>query len=185
MRFYAACLASYNAGVLHGAWIDASDDVAEMQLEVNAMLRASPFPNVTVTHPVTGAAVASAEEWAIHDSEGLGNIAEYAGLAAIAERVKLAEVADDIGIPLSVVLEVKDDNVSNDVESFIRENYQGQYDSWTDFAEKFTDETDGLSGVPEHLRSYIDFERMGNDWRISGDYHHVEQDGSLFVFWNH
>lgn len=27
MRFYAACLASYNNGVLHGRWIDASSDV--------------------------------------------------------------------------------------------------------------------------------------------------------------
>jgi antirestriction protein len=185
MRFYAACLASYNAGVLHGAWIEASDDVAEMQLEVNAMLRASRFPNVTVKHPVTGESVPSAEEWAIHDSEDLGKVSEYAGLEAIAERVKLAAVADDIGIPLSVVLEVKDDNVSNDVESFIRDNYRGQYDSWSDFAEKFTDETDGLSGVPDHLKAYIDFERMGSDWRISGDFHYVERDGSLFVFWSH
>lgn len=185
MRIYVACLASYNNGVLHGAWIDASNDVDAMQDEINAMLRASRFPNVTVEHPDTGETVPSAEEWAIHDSEGLGDISEHCGLAAIAERVKLAEVAEESGIPFEVVLEVADDNVTNDVESFVRENYRGQYDSWADFAEQFTEETDGLSGVPDHLKAYIDFERMGRDWRISGDFHYVERDGSLFVFWNH
>ena len=47
-RFYAACLASYNNGVLHGAWIDASPDVDDMQPEVDAMLQASKFPSVLV-----------------------------------------------------------------------------------------------------------------------------------------
>ncbi|WP_079211899.1 antirestriction protein ArdA [Brucella pituitosa] len=45
-RIYAACLASYNNGVLHGRWIEASSDVDEMQDEINAMLRESKFPNV-------------------------------------------------------------------------------------------------------------------------------------------
>ncbi|MEJ5084957.1 antirestriction protein ArdA [Brucella pseudogrignonensis] len=47
-RIYAACLASYNNGVLHGRWIEASSDVDEMQDEINAMLRESKFPNVMV-----------------------------------------------------------------------------------------------------------------------------------------
>src|SRR6266849_3316457 len=51
LRFYAACLASYNAGRLHGAWIDASTDVDEMQAAINKMLRASPYPNVEVACP--------------------------------------------------------------------------------------------------------------------------------------
>lgn len=45
-RIYIACLASYNAGRLHGKWIDATADVDAMQAEVRAMLRASPCPNV-------------------------------------------------------------------------------------------------------------------------------------------
>lgn len=40
-RFYAACLASYNAGILHGAWIDATRDEDEMSEQVQAMLEAS------------------------------------------------------------------------------------------------------------------------------------------------
>lgn len=46
LRIYVACLASYNAGKLHGRWINASTDVAEMQEEVAGMLRDSPCPNI-------------------------------------------------------------------------------------------------------------------------------------------
>ena len=51
---YVACLSSYNAGHLHGVWIDI-DDIDEMRSQIGDMLKASP--------------VAGAEEWAIHDSE--------------------------------------------------------------------------------------------------------------------
>jgi antirestriction protein len=49
-KIYIACLASYNNGVLHGKWIEASTDVDAMQSEVNAVLRSSKFPNVEVEH---------------------------------------------------------------------------------------------------------------------------------------
>lgn len=50
MRMYAACLASYNNGCLHGEWFDLEDysDKEEL-LEAIAekVLRTSPYPNVT------------------------------------------------------------------------------------------------------------------------------------------
>lgn len=46
-RIYVACLASYNAGRLHGAWVDADQDPDDIEREVWAMLRKSPEPNVT------------------------------------------------------------------------------------------------------------------------------------------
>jgi len=55
-RIYVACLASYNNGVLHGAWIDAVQDADALQAEVATMLRASPYPNVTVDCPNCGCA---------------------------------------------------------------------------------------------------------------------------------
>ncbi len=44
-RIYVACLASYNAGILHGEWIDASDDPEEMQASIDAMLSRSRQPD--------------------------------------------------------------------------------------------------------------------------------------------
>src|SRR5436189_4774564 len=57
-RIYAATLSDYNAGRLHGAWIDADQDPEELQAEIDAMLAKSAEP--------------VAEEWAIHDYEGFG-----------------------------------------------------------------------------------------------------------------
>ena len=45
-RICIQCLAAYNDGILHFAWIDASSDAAEMQAEVDKLLRTSPRPNV-------------------------------------------------------------------------------------------------------------------------------------------
>ena len=54
-RIYVACLAAYNNGQLHGAWIDADQSADAIHEEIRAMLASSPTPG--------------AEEWAIHDYE--------------------------------------------------------------------------------------------------------------------
>jgi antirestriction protein len=79
-RIYVACLASYNSGILHGQWIEATSDRDEMQAAIDAILRASPCPNVTVTHPETGEEVPSAEEWAIHDYDSFPTLASIRAL---------------------------------------------------------------------------------------------------------
>ena len=58
-RIYVACLAAYNNGELHGAWIDADQDADAIREEIAVILTTSPEPN--------------AEEWAIHDYEGFGD----------------------------------------------------------------------------------------------------------------
>lgn len=60
--------------------------------------------------------------------------------------------------------------------SDVEDAYIGQYDSWTDFAEQYADETGMLSEVPENLRWYFDFEKFGHD--LSFD--HFESDGYYF-----
>ena len=42
-RIYVACLAAYNNGYLHGAWIDADQDTDEIRAEVAAMLLSCPL----------------------------------------------------------------------------------------------------------------------------------------------
>ncbi|MEJ7743092.1 MAG: antirestriction protein ArdA [Nocardioidaceae bacterium] len=56
-RIYVADLAAYTHGRLHGVWLDATRDVAELWNEVQAMLARSPVSE-------------DAEEIAIHDHEG-------------------------------------------------------------------------------------------------------------------
>ena len=72
-RIYVACLASYNAGILHGEWIEVTEFADDLKARVQAMLDRSLEPYV--------------EEWAIHDYEGFDRLSEYESLDAIAERV--------------------------------------------------------------------------------------------------
>ena len=187
-RFYAACLASYNAGTLHGAWIDATTDVDAMQDDINAMLRASPHPNVMVEDPATGAEVPSAEEYAIHDYDGLpSSLGEHPGLEYIAAYVELLETAEDRDIPEDVAAELVDGRSVGDIErakDTIEDDYQGAFDSLADWAENLEDETGSLSEVPERLQPYIDFAAIGRDAELGGDIRAIRSGGSLYVFWN-
>lgn len=203
-RIYVACLASYNAGRLYGKWIDASTDTEDMQAEIAEMLRGSPYPNVMVQCPHCEGEgtpddsacpvchgkgeVPSAEEWAIHDYEGLGpNLGEYAGLEEVARRVEIAEAAEDAGIPVAVLIEAMNDSGADDAEDFISDQYRGTFDSWADMAEELEAETGGLDEVPERFRAYIDFDRIGRDFELSGDFsaYRDGDHGDLFFFWNH
>ncbi|HDZ74088.1 MAG TPA: antirestriction protein ArdA [Aurantimonas coralicida] len=221
MRIYAACLASYNNGVLHGRWIDASEDQSAMYREINEMLAASRFPNVfrqkfkcedcdktaTVTLPYgggpveyecpecvdymtkDGAAFRSAEEWAIHDHEGLGDLGEYAGLDEVAKRVMIVNAAETVGIPIAVALEYLEDvgkiadiTDESEAESALQDDYAGEHESWTAYAESFIADCGTLSDVPDELARYFDFEAYGRDLRLSGEFNHVEKDGSLYLW---
>lgn len=188
-RFYAACLASYNAGTLHGAWVDASTDVDAMQEEINAMLRASPHPNVMVEDPATGEEVPSAEEYAVHDYDGLpSSLGEFPGLEVIAAYAELLEAAEDRDIPEDVVAELVEGSDLAGIErakDTIEDEYQGAFDSLADWAEDFEDSTGGMHDVPERLQGYIDFAAIGRDAELGGDIRAIRgDDGRLYVFWN-
>ncbi len=217
-RIYVACLASYNNGILYGKWIDASTDIDEMQAELNDMLRGSPEPNVmraeyenengdkhissgsngefkpsyvsenNETWTMIGKPFPSAEEYAIHDYEGLGpNLGEYASLEEVAKRVAIAEVAEDRDIPIGVLIEAMSDSGEDDAESFVDDKYRGKFDTWADYAEEFCNDVYDMKEVPEWLQSHIDWQSVGRDFEISGDMsaYRDGEFGSLYFFWNH
>ena len=204
----AACLASYNAGFLHGRWIEATTDVDEMAAAIRAMLKTSPCPNVMrsdyesddgdqitrdgeadeitvdgLTYRRTGAPYASAEEYAFHDHEGLGDLGEYESLAGVARRVEIIEAADSAGIPSAVLIAAMDDlnHDDDDAETFIADRYRGHYDTWAKFAEELTEETHDMDALPDWARFHIDWESMARDFQCSGEF--SEYDGHFF--WAH
>ena len=71
MKIYVACLESYNNGILHGKWVDATKEVDEIESEITTMLKES--------------SILEAEEWAIHDYDGFGDLhlGEYPSLSSI------------------------------------------------------------------------------------------------------
>lgn len=147
IRIYVACLASYNNGILHGAWINACQDSEEIMEEAQAMLAAS--------------SIEDAEEWAIHDYEGFEGISlsEYAGFERVAEFASFIEEHGELGAKVY-------EHFSNldDAQTALDDHYCGRYDSAADFAKETTTET---TEIPERLAFYIDYEKMAADMEIN------------------
>ena len=195
MRIYAACLASYNNGCLHGEWFDLEDysDKGEL-LEAIAekVLRTSPYPNVTVTCTCCEGAgctqcnglgeVPSAEEWAAHDwdGEGLSGFGEYPDLAKVLEHVRL--VSEHGEAWLAYVEHVGEHYAT---EEGFEDARLGECESPEDWAEEFLTDTGALESIPENLRYYFDFKAYARDAEMRGDVSFVLLNGTTYVFSNH
>ena len=158
-KIYVACLAAYNAGTLHGAWIDVTDEDT-MSQEIELMLAASPE--------------VGAEECAIHDFEAPFPISEHDSLSAI---IDMATAYEDHGDAFLAALELSSD-VASAVE-MVEDQFIGAYERWADMAYVYVHE--GLFGrVEENLAHYLDYDRLGRDLRF--DHHYEEINGRLYVF---
>lgn len=164
-RIYVACLAAYNSGQLHGAWIDVEDDADAVRAQIYSML---------VNSPVRGA-----EEYAIHDYEDFGEvtISEYAGIDRLVEMASFLRERGNLG---AAVLEY----LSGDVEaarSALDDQYHGVFASLADCFEELTQET---TQIPDNLRNYIDWEAVGRDAELNGDVFTVKTGhDEVHVFW--
>ena len=164
-RIYVACLSAYNAGTLHGAWIDANQDFEGIQEEIQQMLKDSPEP--------------VAEEWAIHDHEGFGSLrlSEYEDLQTVAEVAKAIEEHGDAFSEYAA-------NVGTEyaLEHF-QDAYRGEWESAAAYVEELTRE---CQEIPDFLDCYIDWESMARDWQLNGDIWVCEvAHDRVFIFDNH
>lgn len=172
MRIYVASLADYNAGRLHGVWIDVEGKTGdEIYEEVKAMLLSSPTP--------------LAEEYAIHDYEGFMGIrlSEYEGLdtiATIAEGISeygeaYAAYASDVGHPANLQdFEDSFYEAVDDLAEFAYEMFDAQY-GIDALDEKFP-----LAGYVGSLSCYVDWEQMGKD--LATGFSSVERNGTIYLF---
>jgi antirestriction protein len=140
-RIYVACLAAYNSGWLHGAWIEVEDDADAVGPR---------------SRDAEGLAGGGAEEFAIHDHEGFGGveIAEYArDRRVVADRRVPARRAGGLG-PWCWSRSAE---ISRRRRSALDEQYRGVFSSLADCFQELTEET---TVIPESLRLYIDWEAM-------------------------
>ena len=149
-RIYVACLAAYNNGYLHGAWIDADQDADAIREEIAAMLARSP--------------VEGAEEYAIHDYEGFEgvSISEYAGIDTVAQMGAFITEHGALGAGL---LEQFGGDMDQ-AETALQDCYHGQFACLADYMEELT--TESIT-IPEVLRYYIDWNAMARDAEMGGD----------------
>ena len=158
------CLAAYNNGQMHGAWIDADQSADAIHDEIRAMLASSP--------------ISGAEEWAIHDYEDFGGIhlSEYEGIDRVAE---IAALLVEYGEPFGAWADYYGDAVS--AEEF-RDAYRGEYESEEAYAEGFIADVGMLDSIPENLRYYVDYGRFARDLFMF-DMHSVRSGhGTVYVF---
>ncbi len=164
LRIYVACLAAYNNGYLHGAWIDADQDADQIRDQIAAMLARSP--------------VTEAEEYAIHDYEGFEgvSISEYAGIDSVA---RMAAVIAEHGALGAGLLEQFSGDIDQ-AETALQDCYHGQFASLADYMEELTTES---VTIPEALRYYVDWAAMARDAEMGGDLFTIETThGEVHVF---
>lgn len=163
-RIYVACLAAYNAGRLHGRWIDADQPVEGIYDDVQAMLAASPEP--------------AAEEWAIHDYEGFGalRLSEWESFERVSSiGVGIAAYGDAFAAWLSYDSSLD----ASDIAAF-EDAYQGEHDSLRGYVEDYA-ATAGLYDAAEKAGSSyvtVDIDALTRDldiemYTVPSDHHTV------------
>jgi antirestriction protein len=159
-RVYAACLASYNNGILHGEWLDATDpDV--LREEIAEMLSAGPADN--------------AEEWAFHDYDGFGNytVSEYED---IDELTRIGACIEEHGEAFAAYADI----VFKATEEQFEDAYCGDWDSEEAYAENYMDD---CYDIPDYLVDYIDYAAFARDMFMDG-YFSVRGGAGVYVFRN-
>lgn len=169
-RIYVASLSDYNAGRLHGAWLDAAVDTADLEREVETMLRRSATPR--------------AEEWAIHDYEGFGRVrlSEYEPLDRI---TRLAKGIAEHGEAFAAWAAINDGDAER-LERF-EEAYRGEWPSLEDYAEEVLDDlgaTHLTEPLPEWLQPYVTINVAGfaHDLELAGDVHASPAEHGVYIF---
>jgi len=164
MQIYIACLASYNNGTPHGKWIDATSDVDEMQEDVNALLREVP----------------SAEEFAIHDFDGIPNLGEYCGLRAVADYVEFVEAHDSF--EADEIKAVMDDCCGDLAlaKERLEDGYCGTFARFRDFADGYAEDCIFPDVDNEMAQRYFDYESFARDLEM--DMHTIDTPVGVMVF---
>lgn len=170
-RIYVASLSDYNSGVLHGAWIDAAQDVDTIREEIAAMLRESKHPNT-----IDDEGRQTAEEWAIHDYEGFGTwkLSEHESLDALSVYASaVAELDEDDAEAFGAWYGNESRAAYDDAESLLedfREVYRGKFDSLADYAEQLAEDTGSIpKDLPDFIRHNIDWDGVAHDMQCNGD----------------
>lgn len=151
-------LADYNAGLLNGQWYNL-DDYTEDELRA------------AVKELTNG----GNDEYFIADYESDYGIEvdEYDGIMSIYQQYNIInDVVDKYGDEADDIIEAYTTMISDDLRDIDRHEFIIYYncDSMAEVAERFLEETGGLSEIPDHLRNYFDFEQYGRDMSFEGCY---------------
>jgi antirestriction protein len=175
-RVWVGVLADYNAGRLHGTWMDATLEPDKLHKAVQFMLR--------------GSETRDAEEWAIFDHDEFGGyeIEQYTSFTTVSRIANgVARHGPTFAEWVSIVGEQSEELLTD--EAF-QDHYLGEWDSTEDYVEYVLQETDfyrsldeALERVPEDLRRHVkvDLEGIAEEWE-QGLYVVERAEGGVWVF---
>jgi antirestriction protein len=165
-----ASLSDYNAGRLHGRWIDATQDREAIFDEIQAMLAESPE--------------AIAEEFAIHDFDDFGGIrlGEWEDVDHVCE---LAAALVAHGLAFAAWYASADVEAATSLAEQFQEAYCGEFDSLADYAEELATEIGDVTGSQLAMWPFtcIDWERAGRELEFAGDIWRADASlGRVWIF---
>lgn len=170
-HIYVASLADYNAGRLHGTWIDATQDTEAIHAAIAEMLARSPEP--------------IAEEWAIHDYNGFFglSLSEHESIDRLS-RVARGIEAHGAAFASWLSACAPDEDTIDGFE----DAYHGTFDSREEYVEELVDDLGYQKlndAFPGQLGAYVRFDgdALVHDAELSGDITIVDNpDGTISVF---
>ena len=168
-KVWIGCLAAYNAGCLHGEWVDATD-ADELEEAKDRILASSPEP--------------MAEEWFIADTDGFGHglVGEYSPFEEVAKIGAAIEEHDGAFLAYAEVC----DDVDTAIDTF-EEAYRGQWDSEQAYIYQYVDDICLFDGIPDDhpAVTYFDWEYYTREQFRHGDLTAVRSgapDYGVYVF---
>jgi antirestriction protein len=152
MQVYVANLGKYNEGELVGDWFTPPIDYEDMSERIGLN--------------------EEYEEYAIHDYELPFEISEY---TPISEINRLCEMIEEIeGTPIYDELSEIQGMWFNSLEELLDHTDDiicyTDCDSMEDVAAYYIEETGALGEVPANLQNYIDYQALGRDMEIEGNF---------------
>jgi antirestriction protein len=141
-QIWVASLADYNNGTLHGVWLNAARDEAELQADIATMLAAS---------PLTATTGELAEEWAIFDYDGFAplRIDEHESLSWIS---RVAKGITEHGPAFAAYADVVEEEALLDGFDVA---YLGHYDSVHAYVEQLVNDLGYDRILDEHLPATV------------------------------
>ncbi|GAB2646825.1 antirestriction protein ArdA [Kribbella swartbergensis] len=174
-RIYVRSLVDYTEGHDIGGWIDASQDLEDLQADIHRILAQSLHPHWTGE---------PAEEWAIHDQDGFGQIQlrEYESLDVVCA---LGKGIAQYGLAFAAWEEINDTRDIDTLERF-ETAYFGAFEH-RKYAEHVFEGMNGeqeLEALPDWMRDVVrvDYERMAHEMETSGEVRFVDHPEGVWAF---
>lgn len=166
---YVASLSDYNAGRLHGQWIDATQSPDELLKEIGSMLKTSP--------------IRGAEEWAIHDYQDFPGLrlSEYESIETISRiALGIAEHGTAYALWTSQI-------GTDDLEfaGQFEDHYVGSWERPEDFANHILDQHGywaAIDQIPEPTRHYLMLDKARFLRDLKAQYLIIENQGKTYAF---